>query len=403
MGESRDPKFLPSEFIAKWFDSQAHMADLPSEQEQFSVAVTSKKRVRVVYFIAALVPGGAEKQLLLLLENLDRGRYLPHVIAFASGPWAGRFESLGLPLQIILYEQPKCALIANCWRQLRKWKPAIVHTYGMSANLWGRAAAITARVPIIIASERTAPFIKSQLKLLIDHIMRPFTDSWITNSRHAAEFYLRCRIANESRVAIIHNGIDVSMIPIASRSNRNPEIGTIAALRSEKNFDDLFRAMAKVVSQYPNAKLHIAGDGIIRPELETQAANYGIRSNIIFHGWVTDIGCFLAKLDIYVHTALYEGLPNSLMEAMAAGLPCIAYQTTGCAELIRHQETGILVSVANWMAIAEAMVEMIERPEFAAALGNKAHIMIERNFSVCRMVENTTRVYEECVARMAVL
>ena len=389
---------------------EAHFAELPVMQRRSPVRAVqpgpqvcsfriAEDRVRIVYIIAALVPGGAEKQLLLLLENLDRSRYSAHVIAFASGLWEDRFQSLGVPIEIIPYEQGKVAVIARCWSRLRQLRPDIVHTYGTSANYAGRAAAIAARVPVVIAGERTAPFIKSRWQLAVDRVMSPFTDLWIANSAHAAQFYSQRRIASESQVAVVYNGIDATVLRVAHRSNESPRIGTVAALRPEKNFGDLFRAMAAVVSRSPSTTLHIGGDGPIRAELERETVERGIGPNVVFHGWINRIGEFLTGMDMYVHTAHYEGFPNSVMEAMAAGLPCIAYATTGCQELIRDQETGLLVPTGDWEAIARAIVRILEAPGLASRLGHNARAAIERDFSIPQMVQATSLLYEQALSR----
>lgn len=127
----------------------------------------------IVFNIAALVVGGAERQLLMLLDGLDRRRFSPAVIAFEDGPWGDRFRSFGIPVVIVPYHRGRLWAVLETRRRLRELKPALVHTIGQSPNYVGRLAAVLARVPHIVIGERTAPRIKSRGKRLIERALAP--------------------------------------------------------------------------------------------------------------------------------------------------------------------------------------------------------------------------------------
>ena len=340
--------------------------------------------VPVVYVLGALVVGGAEKQLLLLLQHLDRTRFAPHVIAFEPGPWEPRFRVRAVSVDVIGFAHGRTRALFRCWRRLRQLRPNIVHTIGRTANYIGRLAAIAAGVPVIVMSERSAAFTRSPLMIRLDRLLAPFTTHVISNSRHAATFFLERAIVRPTRLSVIANGIEASRYGPTPKERVGLEIGNIGDLRPEKNQIDLV----------PTASLRIAGDGPLRSNLEAFAADLGISGQVALCGWVEDVAKFLGGANVYVHCSTYEGFPNALMEAMACGLPCVAYDTTGCRELIEHMETGMLVELGNYQALADAVLRLAREPDLARALGSAARSAIVEGFTVERMVAKTCAVYE---------
>lgn len=136
--------------------------------------MNSKGPIPVVYVIAALVLGGAEKQLYLLLENLDHNRFSPLLVTFYTGPWEAKIRELGIKIKIINYNQNKLIFLLKLIFFILKAHPKVVHTYGQSANFFGRVAAILSFVPSIIISERSSPNFKNKIHLLMDRILAPF-------------------------------------------------------------------------------------------------------------------------------------------------------------------------------------------------------------------------------------
>jgi glycosyltransferase involved in cell wall biosynthesis len=358
--------------------------------------------IPIAYVITSLEVAGSERQHFLLLERLDRERFAPHVIAFFSGGMEQRFRSLGVPVDIIRCRQVRLSALLRCWRKLQEIRPAIVHTIGQSANVWGRSAAALAHVPIIIASERNSAEVKGRLRLAIDRQLTRLTTSVITNSYHSGAFFLRRGIVGAAKLETIQNGIDVCAFRAAAGSGGAARLGTVGEMRKSKYHGDLLRAFQRVVSSKPQAKLEIAGDGALRGELEAEIRRLGLDGKVLLHGWVHQINDFLEHLDVYVHPAHHEGLPNAVMEAMACGLPCVAFDTPGCAELIRDGQTGLLVPTGDCEALGEAALRLLADRELAARLGSAAREFIRQHFSVERMVSEHVALYELAIKRAAI-
>jgi len=360
-----------------------------------------KLPVRIAHIITSLELAGSEQQDFLLLERLDRTRFAPHVIAFFPGGMEERFRSLGIAVDIIQCHKVRLSALLECWRKLREIRPAIVHTIGQSANVWGRSAAALARVPIIIASERNSAEIKGGLRLAIDRLLARLTTAVIANSNHSAAFFSQRGIVREPKLTTIRNGIDASAFRPALRASATGVIGTVGEMRKTKYHRDALHAYQRVAARIPHARLEIAGDGALRGELEADIRRLGFEENVVLHGWVRQINDFLGRLDVYVHPAHHEGLPNALMEAMACGLSCVAYDTPGCAELIRDGQTGLLVPIGECEAMGDAVVSLLLDRALAARLGKAAREFIGQHFSVDRMVSQHVSLYERAMTEAA--
>ncbi len=347
--------------------------------------------IEVVYAIAALVPGGAERQLLYLLRELPRDEFSPRVLAFDSGPWEERFRAMDIPIHIIPYRIGKPRVVLETWRYLRQTRPDLVHLMGLTANYLGRAGAILARVPRIVIGERSAGFLKTRSQVLADRLMGPMTDGLIANSYHGARYYVDEGLLESRKVHTVLNGIDMRAV------EGNPRIvnrlGNIGDLRDIKNHRLLIDAVAKVSRRRPDISLAIAGEGELRPCMEEQIKVLGIGDNVSLSGYVDDIPGFLAGVGIYVHTAHYEGLPNAIIEAMNSGLPCIITDTAGSNELVRHQQTGLVVPHGDADALCEAILTLVDDPAEAHRMGRAAREFVERELSIGRMVTGNLEVY----------
>lgn len=358
----------------------------------------SRQPVEVAFVIAALVIGGAERQLLYLLRGLDRTRYRPRLYAFADGPWRERFEALDVPLEIIDWRRGRPRVLLELCRHLRRHPAGLVHTYGHSANMIGRLAALAAGAPAVIVSERSAPFIKSRATRLIDRLLAPFTAGLIANSAHAARYWSEHRLIGEGRAWAVYNGIEAERYTVSGGSAEGCRLVTVGDMRREKNHSLLFEALALVVAERPEVRLTIAGDGSLRGELEAQAARLGITENLHLPGFVDDVPGLFGASDIYVHTAHYEGLPNAVMEAMVCALPCVVTAIDGCRELVGDGDNGVVVEPGSPRALAGALLRLLEDDELRRRMGARGRARIEREFSIERMVERTETLYHRALS-----
>ena len=347
--------------------------------------------IRLCFATSSLGRGGAEKQLYLLLKHLDRNRYHPEVVTFSGGPWQSEIEELGIPVHI-LAGRSKFARFFSCVMHIFKSRPAVVHCFGASTGFIVRAAAVLLRVPTIIASERYSVETKNALKLWVEKILGFFTHYLVCNAQHSATYYSEHKIIRPSKIRIIKNAIEESELEPWTRPP-SPTLGYLANLRAGKNHEFLLHAFKVVKSQVPGAKLLLAGAGNRRPFIEDLIAALGLSGSVEVLGSIDNQSAFFSRIAVYCHVSLFEGIPNSIMEAMARGIPCVASDIPGNRELILHEQTGILVNPASVSDFSSRVIALLNSPENAAVYGRAAKAMIHHDFTIAKMVELTTALY----------
>jgi glycosyltransferase involved in cell wall biosynthesis len=213
----------------------------------------------------------------------------------------------------------------------------------------------------------------------------------------------------EKDIRVIHNGIDVKKYQISiSKSQmeikRNlglgegPVIGIVARLSAEKGHSYLIKAMPEVITRVPKAQLLIVGEGRMKEELSWLTQTLGLEKSVFFLPQVFDTQEVLSAMDLFVLPSLKEGLGLSLMEAMACGIAVIGASVGGIRSLIQDQENGLLVKPADSSGLAGAILELFQNTDKAKFLGRNARAFIAQNFSQEKMVQETERVYLECLS-----
>ncbi len=212
----------------------------------------------------------------------------------------------------------------------------------------------------------------------------------------------------ESRIRLIHNGIDIGKFRVPDARSRQearmslgleagPVIGIVARLSDVKGHAYLIKAMAEVVKQEPKATLLIVGQGRMKKDLVRLSNDLNLDKHVVFIDSVSDTLPVLSATDIFVMPSIKEGLGLGLMEAMACGLPVIGSAVGGIKSLIQDGRNGMLVEAANAPQLAGAITELLRDPGKAKELGAAAREFIERNFSRETMVDKTEEAYLECL------
>jgi glycosyltransferase involved in cell wall biosynthesis len=164
-----------------------------------------------------------------------------------------------------------------------------------------------------------------------------------------------------------------------------------------KGFAYLLEAFARLAPDFPQATLLLVGDGPDRSILEQQAARYRLSRRVTFMGEQTDVPSLLAAMDILALPSLHEGMPNVVLEAMAAGLPVVASHTGGVPEVVVHGETGWLVAAADPGALCNAIINLLNDPPRAHAMGKAGRQRVERLFNLANTISITETLYEQLV------
>jgi glycosyltransferase involved in cell wall biosynthesis len=201
-----------------------------------------------------------------------------------------------------------------------------------------------------------------------------------------------------SNVQLIPNGVDITRFPpIADEptpDERAQTVTCIARLCYQKGIDILLQAWNIVHQQAPQARLILVGDGPLRPQFEQMAQALGIMDSVEFAGMRDDVAAQLRRSGLSVLPSRWEGMPNSLLEAMASGLACIATRVSGSEDMIQHGANGLLVEPEDYQGMAQALVTLIHDPPLAHAYGRAARETIEKHYLLETMIDRYIELYQ---------
>jgi glycosyltransferase involved in cell wall biosynthesis len=372
---------------------------------------TARARWRVAYVIGELGKGGAEYQLYELLRGLDGGRFEAEVFALATGGyWAAPIRDLGVSVhEMAAAGSADVGRLRRLRAALRAFDPHVLHTVLWSGNSYGRLAAIGLRIPVVITAERNV-IARPAWQVAIERFLDRWTDLYLVNSRAIATGLERRERLPATKMRVVYNGIDLARVPpfvldrAAARRSAGFDPGRrlvaqVGRLEPQKDYPTFLAAASRVVAELADVDVVVAGEGAQRAELEALGSRLGMAGRLRFLGLRHDVPALLGGVDVLALTSLYEGLPNVVIEAMAAGAVAVATDVGGCHELIASGETGILVPPGDVDAVAGAMLQVLRSPELGRRLAAAARRRVESDLSVEAMVGQTAAAYEACLAQ----
>lgn len=367
----------------------------------------------IAYVIGQLGASGTERQLLALVERLDRERFQPHVICLSEDDMLGdSFRRVDCPVHVLSREQLG---LARTWLELlfrlRSLRPAIVHAISYAWYL-ALPAAWVARVPHIVVSERTVPLWKTSRHRLLDRILLRSVDVAIANSNRVRQVFWLDLGLRADRCRVIYNGLDLPTFdaqqqagfaaPIPDAVESFPAghvVCAVANLRPDKCLDILIQAHAFICRYHPDVQLWIVGHGRQSADLYGLATKLKIAHRVQFWGFRNDVPAILHKATIGVLSSRTEGCANAVIEYMAAGLPVVATTVGGNIELVVDGETGLLVPPYSPESLANAILHLLDKPALAQEMGRAGRVRAVAQFSMERMVKETEAVYREILSR----
>jgi len=286
-------------------------------------------------------------------------------------------------------------------------KVDILHCQRHQATVYGSIAAKLAKTPVVLAHVHGLNRSKKNRRKLINSIVL----RWI-NKIIAVGQAVRLNVLNNNpvvrpeQVMCLNNSIDFARFAEISVSKQQARedvgvkedafvFGTVGRLAPTKGLSFLIKAFIKVKKQVPNSELVLIGEGRIRDELRTQAVEAGVGDSVHFLGYRTDVEKLLPAMDVFVMASVAEGMPGALLEAMAAGVPCIVTRAGGLPEVLNNGEFGTLVAAEDADALAEAMIKSAAQPERnRPEITEKAKRRILDEYSHDVIIQRLENIYE---------
>ncbi|HXX74398.1 MAG TPA: glycosyltransferase [Nitrospiraceae bacterium] len=364
--------------------------------------------VHVCHVVHSFGIGGTENGIVNLINNADPSKFRFSVCSFS--PECDSVQRIvGRKVSVHVLKKG----LGNDWRlpvQLATlFKNAnvdIVHTHAWGTYLEGLLAAKIAAVPALVHGEHGLGHLNKWRRIFAYRCLQYATDQFITVSEDLRyKFVYRFKVSPH-KVKTIVNGVNLQRFSSdpALRIKKREElvleddhvaIGSIGRLCEDKDYRSLLRAMALVVRSNPQARLLLIGKGPERPALEALSKELNINEYVRFLGNRDDTAELLNAMDIFASSSIREGIPNSILEAMSAGVAVVATKVGGIPEIVVHGETGLLVNAGQPRAVADSLIKLINAPELRLQFSAACRLRVQDHFSLDGMVQAYERTYLE--------
>jgi glycosyltransferase involved in cell wall biosynthesis len=365
-------------------------------------------RIRVLELVVSTQLGGGPAHVRDLIAGLPREEFTITVAGPGGGPLAEVYRRLGAGFIDLPLDRLSPLNFLRVFRLIRARDTHVVHSHGKGAGLYGRVAAWLARVPAVHTFHgihyADYGLVPGGAYLSLERGLASTSETIIHVSSGQAQEARRLGLAPTDRTQIIVNATDCVRVralaeeqPLSREALKLPPeglvLGTVARFDPVKALDVLVESFALLALRCPPARLLIVGDGPERGRVESLARTRGVQDRVVFAGFVPDAPRCFPVMDLYVSASRREGLPLSLLEAMACGLPVLATRVSGHEEVVVHDLTGLLVPPDDPAALAGAAAALLGDPERRRRMGEAGRERVEREFSVSRMVAATAAVY----------
>lgn len=355
-----------------------------------------------------LPAGGTEKQLLLLMKNIDRERFHPYLCVLRSSEWLKK-EFAHLPVYILgidSFKHPNTYY--RIWKYsefLKRERIDIIQTHFRDSNLAGILAARMAGTRVVISTRRNQGYWHNHKEIMIQKFLNRWVTLFIANSYSTKRWAEEVEAISENRIYVVYNGIDLEpykRITVETKeryrrligiTDSSPVVGIVANLRPVKGIDVFLKAAAIVKKEIPGARFIIVGDGMEKENLMGLCNELSLDGSVRFLGKKEDVVSILGALDIGVLSSHSESLSNSIIEYLAAGLPIVSTDVGGGREAIEEGVNGFIVPVGDFKAMAERIIKIIKGGK-SYLIGIENRKRAGEKFSLVNTINEYEKIYE---------
>ncbi len=368
---------------------------------------------RVLHVIRSLEAGGAERVVVEYALHHDVSRYSPEVCCLdTDGRLAGTLRDAGIPVHMLRRRRRfDFGVLIQLVKLISERGFDVVHSHGSGAMAFALPAGIIARAPVIVRTEHNVVYRRSLSRRLLRRLAALREDAQIAVSEAVRSSHIRDRGAPAERFVTIRNGIAAERLAVPSgRDDIGRSLGvsksavvalSVGSLTEQKDYMNLLNAAAIVVAQSPNIVFLIAGGGDLEDDLVTTARALGVSDHVRFLGERDDIPLLLRRADIMVNSSAWEGLPITILEAMAAGVPTVATDVGGTAEVVSGGDCGLVVPSKDPESLAAAILKLAGNSALREQLSSRAREIYLRRYTAEQMTRETEALYDVCGQRSA--
>jgi glycosyltransferase involved in cell wall biosynthesis len=333
-------------------------------------------------------------QTVILSSSLARDRVVPDVPVRYLPP-SKHFD---------FYPLTQIRHLSLIGRQLKIDHPDIVHTYFFWSILYGRLLKWAGKIKILVENREDMGFDWGQHEYLWLRMTRSLPDKIICVSEAVKKVVLEREGVEESRIAVINNGVDLNQAKTGMQAETRRELGfkedhlvlgMVANYnRSVKGVANFLNAIPAIVSSVPFARFLFVGGGNEENALLEKVKTLGIGTYVVFAGYRKDIHRYYEIMDISVLTSFSEGLSLTLLESMSHGIPVVATEVGGNPEVVADGQTGYLVPVNDTRILVDRIVELLKNQDVRRRMGNEGRRCIERKFRMRDVASRYIEIYK---------
>lgn len=358
---------------------------------------SSKRRVGLV--IGQLTYGGAEGQLFELARALGEfAEPVVYCLSAKSEPYGRRLREAGVTLRILPSRGSfDLGRVRALRRALREDRIEVVHAFLFLASAYAYLATRGSGAALVTSARNCKPE-PNPLKRAVMRAAFRASAAVLCNSREMARYAQAHYGAPPERCRVVLNGVDTKRFGGPRPGHAGLRIGTVGRIEKQKNLDVFLDAAEAVLAVRPDAVFEIVGEGSLRGHYQAEVERRGLAACVSLPGTRDDVPAFYAGLDQFWLTSDWEGTPNVVLEALAAGLPVVATRVGGTPEVIEDGVTGLLVEAGDTAAVAARSLALAADPDEARAMGERAAASAREKFSIEAMVRATVSIYEAALS-----
>ena len=376
------------------------------QQLERTTVYRSRCVAHVIYSFGA---GGIENGLVNLINRLDSRRYSHLVCCLTeAGTFAKRIQQTNVKM-VALHKRAgnDPSVPIRLGRLFRRHAVDIVHLRGWATLVEGLIGVHLSHQARVVYGfhgktfeDVTAP---KKRRDLVERVVFPHLNGIFTlTDRMKNDLCRRTSVPGE-KVTVIHNGVDTQKFRPHRRlgltrnflglSDADFVVGCVGRLDAVKDFETLLRGFSRLAAVSGQARLLIVGDGPLRQWIESRVRAIGLDGRVVMAGFQTDTAPFYRMMDLYVQTSLYEGFSNTILEAMAMGLPIVATRVGGNPDIITDNVNGKMIAPGDDESLSDLMIRFWRRRDLGPFYGKNAIKTVDRRFRIEAMVENYDRAY----------
>ncbi len=370
-----------------------------------------------------MIVGGAQENTLLSVKgHLEHGYECALVTGPTTGPEGKLLDEVKVPDLRVIIDSNLCREINpvfdfSAYFSLKKLFVSenfdIVHTHSSKAGVIARLAADHARIPVVVHTVHGPSFHDYQsgwinyLYILAEKFAARYSVRMYTVANAMSTLYLNQKIGKDIDYKTVYSGMDLEPFLQSEKDSdlaeklgidlTRPVIGKVARLFKLKGYDYLLKAAQLIVKEIPDVQFLIVGDGILKDSICNHVKEMNLTDNFIFAGLVDPkvIHNYIALMDILVHLSLREGLPRSVVQALASGKPAVGFDLDGTPEVIINNKTGYICNPGDFKQVADSVTKLLKAPDDIKNMGDFGREFVQKRWDWRIMVSQLEQDYKK--------